>query len=445
MARRIGKYVIQKTLGEGSLGKVKLSENMETHEQVAIKVFDKEKVKKQNMAEQIKLEISIMNKLKHPNLVNLIEVLGCKSKIFMVLEYVPNGELFDYILKKGRLQEDEARKFFRQLITGISYMHNHNICHRDIKPENLLLDKDMNIKISDFGLSAFIGEDAYDSSSLQHTTCGSPNYVAPEVLKDSGYNGRFSDIWSCGVVLFVMVAGYLPFDEPSLSTLFRRIQNANYVCPPWFSAELKDLLSRILVPEPTARISLAEITRHPWYLGNDLKVEGAVATTPVTPSAAQAVDEEEQERTKKAASFVAPFRPVFSLLALGLQRSVSPLSCLLAPCMPCSVIITTSAPSVIYERVMEVCRDYKWCVTTEKEEGRFIIAMKVVDCVSVVEMNVNRIGAKEIMMVIQKKDATELEGYQQTERDLISRLVRCIPYSHDVAFNNKPVSTLSRG
>ena len=160
----------------------------------------------------------------------------------MVLEYVTNGELFDYILKKGRLQEDEARKFFRQLITGISYMHNHNICHRDIKPENLLLDKDMNIKISDFGLSAFIGEDAYDSSSLQHTTCGSPNYVAPEVLKDSGYNGRFSDIWSCGVVLslllslltpsFVMVAGYLPFDEPSLSTLFRRIQNANYVCPP---------------------------------------------------------------------------------------------------------------------------------------------------------------------------------------------------------------------
>ena len=112
----------------------------------------------------------------------------------MVLEYVPNGELFDYILKKGRLQEDEARKFFRQLVTGISYMHSHNICHRDIKPENLLLDKDMNIKISDFGLSAFIGEDAYDTNSLQHTTCGSPNYVAPEVLKDSGYNGRFSDM-----------------------------------------------------------------------------------------------------------------------------------------------------------------------------------------------------------------------------------------------------------
>ena len=131
----------------------------------------------------------------------------------MVLEYVPNGELFDYILKKGRLQEDEARKFFRQLITGINYIHSHNICHRDIKPENLLLDKDMNIKISDFGLSAFVGNDTYGSShllsfmidpnSLQHTTCGSPNYVAPEVLKDSGYDGRFSDIWSVGVVLYV--------------------------------------------------------------------------------------------------------------------------------------------------------------------------------------------------------------------------------------------------
>ena len=130
------------------------------------------------MAEQLKLEISIMNKLKHENIVNLIEVLGCKSKvpilyilneqIFMVLEYVPNGELFDYILKNNRLSEEEARKFFRQLITGIKYIHDQNICHRDIKPENLLLDKDMNIKISDFGLSAYIGEDAYGILILKY-------------------------------------------------------------------------------------------------------------------------------------------------------------------------------------------------------------------------------------------------------------------------------------
>ena len=139
----------------------------------------------------------------------------------MVLEYVPNGELFDYILKKSRLSEEEARKFFRQLITGIKYIHDQNICHRDIKPENLLLDKDMNIKISDFALSAYIGEDAYgiinlkyyilDTNSLQHTTCGSPNYVAPEVLKESGYNGRFSDIWSCGVVLYIILLNYYYF------------------------------------------------------------------------------------------------------------------------------------------------------------------------------------------------------------------------------------------
>ena len=180
----------------------------------------------------------------------------------MVLEYVPNGELFDYILQKNRLQEDEARKFFRQLVTVISYIHSNNICHRDIKPENLLLDEDMNLKVSDFGLSAFVAEDAYgipfvspftynlDPNSLQHTTCGSPNYVAPEVLKDSGYDGRLSDIWSMGVVLyvsrqsapltarFVMVAGYLPFDEPSLSTLFRRIQTADYTCPAYVECML---------------------------------------------------------------------------------------------------------------------------------------------------------------------------------------------------------------
>ena len=389
-------------------------------------------MKKQNLAEQLKLEISIMSKLKHPNLVNLIEVLGCKSKIFMVIEYVPNGELFDYILKNGRLQEDEARKFFRQLIEGISYIHSHNICHRDIKPENLLLDKDMNIKISDFGLSAFVGEDAYDTNSLQHTTCGSPNYVAPEVLKDSGYDGRFSDIWSCGVVLFVMVAGYLPFDEPSLSTLFRRIQSANYTCPPFFSDELKDLISKILVPEPTARISLADIKQHPWYLGNDLKVKPpSLLPDPSTESVVPAdpAPKEQKEQTR-AAEFSVQKDTVFSLLRVAIQCSISPISSLLTPRLPCNAVLTTSSPSVIYEQVLDACKEHKWCVNTDREKGIFNIAMKVVDYVSVVKIQVSKIGEHVYMMMISKGDSNELDGYLQVERDLISRFIRTIPNSY---------------
>ena len=170
----------------------------------------------------------------------------------MVLEYVPNGELFDYILKKGHLEEDEGRKFFRQLVAGVSYIHNHNICHRDIKPENLLLDKDMNIKISDFGLSAFVGDDAYgrrvDALSCRPELAAAHDLRFSQLRGSRGAEGlrlrRASErhlergrgavpFYPSISPRFVMMAGFLPFDEPSLSTLFRRIQTANYTCPPY--------------------------------------------------------------------------------------------------------------------------------------------------------------------------------------------------------------------
>jgi serine/threonine protein kinase len=274
MVKKVGKYEIGKTLGEGTFGKVKYAVNTETGERVAIKVLDKEKIQKQNMGAQIKKEISIMKLVRHNYVVDLKEVLASRTKIFIVLELITGGELFDKIVSEGRFDEDTARFYFRQLVDGVEYCHSRGVCHRDLKPENLLLDEKMNLKISDFGLSALYDAPPADgataeasggASQLLHTTCGTPNYVAPEVLADKGYDGRAADVWSIGVILYVLLAGFLPFDEPTMSALFRKIQKAEFTYPTWFTPEVRALLDKILVAQPEKRISLLEVKNDIWY------------------------------------------------------------------------------------------------------------------------------------------------------------------------------------
>lgn len=272
MVKKVGKYEIGKTLGEGTFGKVKYAVNTETGERVAIKVLDKEKIQKQNMGAQIKKEISIMKMVRHKHVVVLREVLASRTKIFIVLELITGGELFDKIVSEGRFSEETARFYFRQLVDGVHYCHQNGVCHRDLKPENLLLDESGDLKISDFGLSALYdggGEGENSRASLLHTTCGTPNYVAPEVLADKGYDGRAADVWSIGVILYVLLAGFLPFDEPTMSALFRKIQKAEFSYPSWFTPRVKNLLNKILVADPTQRITLAEIMKEEWFVSED--------------------------------------------------------------------------------------------------------------------------------------------------------------------------------
>ncbi|PWA60912.1 protein kinase, ATP binding site [Artemisia annua] len=257
---RVGNYEVGKTLGEGSFAKVKFARNLATGDPVAIKVIDRDRILKHKMVEQMKREISTMKLIKHPNVLNLFEVMASKTKIYIVLEYVDGGELFDQIAKHGRLKEDEARSYFQQLINAVDYCHSRGVYHRDLKPENLLLDSYGVLKVSDFGLS----QQAVENGML-HTACGTPNYVAPEVLTVKGYNGAASDIWSCGVILFVLMAGYLPFDEANLMSLYRRIEKADYRCPPWFSSGAKKLLTGILDPNPLTRITIPEILENDWF------------------------------------------------------------------------------------------------------------------------------------------------------------------------------------
>ncbi|KAL3375950.1 hypothetical protein AABB24_002743 [Solanum stoloniferum] len=260
---KVGRYELGRTLGEGTFAKVKFARNVETGDNVAIKILDKEKVMKHKMIGQIKREISTMKLIRHPNVIRMYEVMASKSKIYIVLEFVTGGELFDKIASKGRLKEDEARKYFQQLINAVDYCHSRGVFHRDLKPENLLLDANGVLKVSDFGLSALPQQVREDG--LLHTTCGTPNYVAPEVINNKGYDGAKADLWSCGVILFVLMAGYLPFEESNLVALYKKIHKAEFTCPPWFSSNAKKLIKRILDPNPQTRITITEVIENEWF------------------------------------------------------------------------------------------------------------------------------------------------------------------------------------
>ncbi|CAM9642889.1 unnamed protein product [Scytosiphon promiscuus] len=316
MVKTVGKYQVGRTIGEGTFGKVKLAINTETGDKMAIKVLDKSIIQRQNMGAQVKREISIMKLVRHPYVVQLKEVLASSSKIFLVCELITGGELFDKIVEKQRFTEDEARFYFRQLLEGIEYCHSQGVCHRDLKPENILLDGAGNVKISDFGLSNLYSGGDDEALKLLHTTCGTPNYVAPEVLADKGYDGRMADVWSMGVILYVLLAGFLPFDEPSMSTLFSKIQAADFSYPRWFSPEARSVIDRILVPDPKQRLTLAQMKAHPfWDADTGAAAVAAVEDSSPTPDVIVPTEAEvnsavqegvEPEKTEQSGSLEPP-------------------------------------------------------------------------------------------------------------------------------------------
>jgi 5'-AMP-activated protein kinase, catalytic alpha subunit len=256
------KYEMGKLLGKGSFAKVYHACDVNTSQSVAIKVIDKEKILKCGLVDQINREISAMKMVRHPNIVQIHEVMDTKTKIYFVLEYVKGGELLNKV-QRGRLKEDAARKYFHQLISAIDFCQSRGVYHRDLKPENLLLDESRNLKVSDFGFSAL--PDCKRQDGLLHTSCGTPAYVAPEVINRKGYDGAKADIWACGVILYVLLAGYLPFKEKNLMDMYKKICRAKLKWPSWFSSDVRKLLRCILHPNPSARISIAEIMENPWF------------------------------------------------------------------------------------------------------------------------------------------------------------------------------------
>ncbi|KAG7942587.1 hypothetical protein I3843_16G111000 [Carya illinoinensis] len=257
-----GKYELGRLLGHGTFAKVYHARNLQTGKSVAMKVVGKEKVIKVGMMDQVKREISVMKMVTHPNIVELHEVMASKSKIYFAMELVRGGELFSKI-SKGRLKEDVARVYFQQLISAIDFCHSRGVYHRDLKPENLLLDEDGNLKVTDFGLSAF--SEHLKQDGLLHTTCGTPAYVAPEVIGKKGYDGAKTDIWSCGVILYVLLAGFLPFQDDNIIALYKKIYRGDFKCPPWFSSEARRLITKLLDPNPSSRITISKIMDSSWF------------------------------------------------------------------------------------------------------------------------------------------------------------------------------------
>ncbi|PIN26321.1 Serine/threonine protein kinase [Handroanthus impetiginosus] len=256
------RYELGKLLGCGAFAKVYHARDLRTGQSVAIKSINKQRIMKGNLAAHIKREILIMRKLRHPNIVRLHEVLATKTKIYFIMEFAKGGELFAKIAK-GRFTEDLSRKYFQQLISAVDYCHSHGVFHRDLKPENLLLDENWELKVTDFGLSAVT--DQVRPDGLLHTLCGTPAYVAPEILAKKGYDGAKVDVWSCGIILYVLNAGYLPFNDTNLMAMYRKIYKGEFRCPKWTSPDLKRFLTRILDPNPSTRITVHEILNDPWF------------------------------------------------------------------------------------------------------------------------------------------------------------------------------------
>jgi serine/threonine protein kinase len=259
-SKTIGNYIIGKTIGEGTFGKVKLGTHIITGEKVAIKILEKDRITDVADVERVAREIHILKLIRHPNIIQLYEIIETSKQLYLIMEYASGGELFEYIVSNNRVKEKEACKFFQQIIGGIEYIHKLNIVHRDLKPENLLLDHNKNIKIVDFGLS-----NTYKTGDLLKTACGSPCYAAPEMIAGKKYFGLQVDIWSCGVIMFALICGYLPFEDPNTANLYKKILAGDFTIPKFTSTEAKDLLKFILNTDPVKRYSITEIRNHAWY------------------------------------------------------------------------------------------------------------------------------------------------------------------------------------
>lgn len=257
---KIGHYTLGATLGTGTFGKVKIGEHQLTKHKVAVKILNRQKIRSLDVVGKIRREIQNLKLFRHPHIIKLYQVISTPTDIFMIMEYVSGGELFDYIVKNGKLQEHEARRFFQQIISGVDYCHRHMIVHRDLKPENLLLDHNRHVKIADFGLSNMM----LDGEFLR-TSCGSPNYAAPEVISGKLYAGPEVDIWSCGVILYALLCGTLPFDDEHVPTLFRKIKSGIFAIPEYLNKNVISLLCQMLQVDPLKRATIEEIKKHDWF------------------------------------------------------------------------------------------------------------------------------------------------------------------------------------
>ena len=313
----ISNYEIGKEIGSGAFGTVNIAEHRTSGEKVAVKCISKNRIQRQNMGAQVKKEITTMKKLDHPNIVGIKEVLMSNSHLYLVLEYCGGGELFTKIATQGKLSDNVTKRYFHQIMDAVKFCHNLFVCHRDIKPENILLDAHDNVKIADFGFASImepepgsdvgtdgndtntrlvtIGEDSKNNGPIEplrdfvpgsdeslppkpnkfrnlpskrmqkmSTMCGTTQYMAPEIVNRDSYRGDKADIWSCGIVLFVLLAGYLPFDSHDSEIVIQKIKAGMFEIPSFISDLARDVIAKMLTPNPLFRPGAKTILSHQW-------------------------------------------------------------------------------------------------------------------------------------------------------------------------------------
>ncbi|KAF8938283.1 NUAK SNF1-like kinase 1 [Dissophora ornata] len=291
-------YTYIGTIGQGNFGKVLLAENDITGEQVAVKILEKAQFKSEQQRLHATREARLMATLRHPNIVDVKTVMEDEYRILIVMENLTGGELFDYISNKGSLDEKEARRIFQQIVLAIHYCHENNVVHRDLKPENILLDSERNVRVADFGF----GNNWHKDRHLT-TYCGSPFYAAPEMVSGTPYIGPETDVWSLGVILYVLVCGRLPFDASDLPALFAQIKRGNYQKPREGSIDVCSLIHRMLTVDPKRRATLTDVLRSRWMRADGMEsmitALPALSTAPNTirPSPVRAQQQQQARST----------------------------------------------------------------------------------------------------------------------------------------------------
>jgi serine/threonine protein kinase len=248
-------------IGKGAFGKVLLGVHKLTGKYVAIKTIDKAYMKNEFSRNKVLQEVYILKKVRHANIIRLFEVFEDALHILIVMEFAAGGDLLRYLKQRGRLPEAEARDMFRQIVYGLGHIHSRCVLHRDIKLDNILLDTEGGVKICDFGVSKI-----YPRGVVIKEQCGTPAYIAPEVITNEGYEGYYIDHWSLGIVLYAMLFAAVPFKGDNMSEMLSTIRSTPLTFPESISLEAKDLLAGLLQIDPYERLSVPEILAHPWML-----------------------------------------------------------------------------------------------------------------------------------------------------------------------------------
>ncbi|KAM3376336.1 CBL-interacting serine/threonine-protein kinase 11 [Capsicum galapagoense] len=429
------KYELGKLLGCGAFGKVYHARDNRDGRSVAIKIINKSRINNAILMSNIKREISIMRRLRHPHIVKLDEVLATKTKIYFVMEFVKGGELFAKIAKAGKFSEDQSRKIFQQLISAVRYCHYRGVYHRDLKPENLLIDENGDLKVSDFGLSALTEQVQQDG--LLHTLCGTPSYVAPDVLTKKGYDGAKADIWTCGIILFVLNAGYLPFHDSNLMGMYNKICNGEFKCPKWMSCELKRFIRRLLDINPMTRTTIEEIMNDPWFkkglkrvkfCEEDGKPQKPIQNSDSTDASKASNDPSADIEDKNKNSYLNAFDIISFSMGLDLSGMLNDG---FNPLEDFERLIVKGSLEIIMERIEEVAKKVNIKLKKKKEsgmelkKGKLIMNIeiyKVIDDLVVVEVR-RKVGDIDMYKELLKNNMKSVILGQQPMEVLISKEV----------------------